>query len=222
MTDHPKNPPDFFQDGQTLIPAVVQDAGHGKVLMVGYMNLSALERTLETRRVTFYSRSRKRLWTKGESSGHYLLLNEIRWDCDQDSFLVMATPLGPTCHTGTDSCFDGRILFRENSTPAFETLESLQKMIHGRWSDSPETSYVSRLLNGSKGQLLKKLVEEAGETMAAVFEENPEEIRSEMADLLFHLLVTMERAGIPWADILRILEKRSGKSGIKEKQERSK
>ncbi len=222
MTDQKINPDDLFPDERTLLPAIVQEALHGKVLMLGYMNREALRRTVETGRVTFYSRSRETLWTKGERSGHFLNLAEIRWDCDQDAFLILADPVGPTCHTGTDSCFDGRTLYRNNPEPPFETLFRLQKMIHARWSDNPETSYVAKLLTGPKGQLLKKLVEEAGETMAAVYEEQPEGIRSEMADLLFHLLVTMERAGIPWADVLDVLEKRFGKSGFKEKEGRPK
>jgi len=220
MVEPTRSLSDFFPDNQTLLPAIVQEPQYGKVLMLGYMNREALERTIETRQVTFFSRSRGRLWTKGESSGHFLVLEEIRWDCDQDTFLILANPVGPTCHTGTDSCFDGRILFRKDYAPAFETLTNLQKLIHDRWSENPETSYVARLLTGPKGQLLKKLVEEAGETMASVFEERPEAIRSEMADLLFHLFVTMERAGITWSGILQILEKRTGKSGILEKQER--
>lgn len=213
-------PDDFFPESTTLRPAIVQDATEGKILMLGYMNREALEKTLETGQVTFFSRSKKRLWKKGESSGHVLNLTEIRWDCDHDTLLVLAHPVGPTCHTGSDSCFDGRILFRKGTPPSFETLADLQKVIHRRRSENPKHSYVAKLVTGPRGQLLKKLVEEAGETMAAVFEGTTEDIASEMADLLFHLLVTMERTGLLWSEVLAILAKRAGKGGIEEKRER--
>ncbi len=214
---------DPFGDGRTLIPAIIQNADSGKLLMLGYMNREALETTLRTGRVTFFSRSKERLWTKGESSGHFLAVREIRWDCDRDTLLVMADPEGPTCHTGTESCFDGRTLFQsEAPSPAFETLDRLSGVIRDRRTQDPDTSYVARLLSGPTSSLLKKLVEESGEIMAAVYEENPEAIRSEMADLIFHLLVTMERTGIPWKAVMEELERRTGRGGLTEKRERLK
>ena len=216
-------PPDLFPDSRTLVPAVVQNASSGKVLMVGYMNREALDQTLGTGRVTFFSRSKNRLWTKGESSGHFLELQEIRWDCDADALLVLVRPVGPTCHTGTESCFDGRILFRqEGSRPSFETLDALAAVIRARREESPENSYVSRLLSGPRSALLKKLVEESGEIVAAVYEEDMAAVRSEMADLLFHLLVAMERTGIDWSSVMKELENRTGKGGLAEKRDRIK
>lgn len=221
MTDPSLTPADFFRDNEALLPAIVQEARLGKVLMLGYMNREALERTIASGLVTFFSRSRGRLWTKGESSGHVLRLSEIRWDCDRDTFLVLADPEGPTCHTGSESCFDGRILFQTGPPPPFETLSGLLDLIHRRREASSETSYVARLLSGPKSQLLKKLVEEAGETMAAVFEGDRRAIASEMADLLFHLLVTMEREEVSWSDLFGILGERTGTGGLAEKQSRT-
>ncbi len=215
--------PDLFPDDHSLVPAVVQNASSGKVLMVGYMNREALDRTLNTGRVTFFSRSKGRLWTKGESSGHFLGLQEIRWDCDADALLVLARPEGPTCHTGTESCFDGRVLFRrEGPKPSFETLDTLAAVIRARRAESPETSYVSRLLSGPRSALLKKLVEESAEVLAAVYEENTAAVRSEMADLLFHLLVTMERTGTGWDAVMEELDNRTGRGGLAEKRDRTK
>ncbi len=215
--------PDLFPDDRTLVPAVVQNASTGKVLMLGYMNREALGQTLRTGRVTFFSRSKGRLWTKGESSGHFLELRELRWDCDADALLVLARPEGPTCHTGTESCFDGRVLFRrEGPGPSFEILDRLAAVIRARRTESPDTSYVARLLSGPRSALLKKLVEESGEILAAVYEENPPAIRSEMADLLFHLLVTMERTGTGWDAVMEELENRTGKGGLAEKRDRAK
>ena len=212
---------DPFGDDQTLLPAIIQNADSGKVLMLGYMNREALETTLRTGRVTFFSRSKGRLWTKGESSGHFLSVREILWDCDRDTLLVMTDPQGPTCHTGTESCFDGRTLFKALAPrPAFETLDRLLQVIRDRRTQDPDTSYVARLLSGPTSSLLKKLVEESGEIMAAVYEDNPAAIRSEMADLIFHLLVTMERTGIPWKTVMEELDRRTGKGGLTEKRER--
>ena len=212
----------LFPDGETLRPVVAQEVRFGKVLMVGYMNREAFHRTVEEGRVTFFSRSRKRLWTKGESSGHFLRLVSLRYDCDGDTLLALVRPEGPTCHTGTESCFDGRLLVPgEEGRPAFETLGDLAGTIALRKDQDPETSYVARLLSGPRSALLKKLVEEAGETMASIYEEDAAGTRSEMADLLFHLLVAMERTRTPWEEVLGVLEKRTGKGGLEEKKERS-
>ncbi len=212
----------LFPDEGILRPVVVQEVRFGKVLMVGYMNREAFHKTLDSGRVTFFSRSKGRLWTKGETSGHFLALVSLRYDCDGDTLLALVRPQGPTCHTGTESCFDGRPLFPETDVrPAFETLGDLSATIAHRRGGDPETSYVARLLSGPRSALLKKLVEEAGETMAAIYEEDAPGTRSEMADLLFHLLVAMERSHTPWEDVLEVLEKRTGKGGLEEKKERS-
>ena len=212
----------LFPDSETLRPVVVQEVRFGNVLMVGYMNRAALDRTLETKTVTFFSRSKGRLWTKGESSGHTLDLVALRYDCDADTLLALSRPQGPTCHTGTASCFDGRPLSPASDFRApFETLGELAETIRSRRGEDPEKSYVAKLLLGPLAPLLKKLVEEAGETMAAVYEHDQPAIRSEMADLLFHLLLAMERTGTPWEEVLGVLQKRSGKSGIEEKKERT-
>jgi len=203
---------EFFGDdldwtkGEGLIPAVVQDDSNGRVLMVGYMNREALRKTLETRRVTFWSRSRNGLWTKGETSGNYLRLCSIGVDCDRDALLVLAMPEGPTCHRGTLSCFD------EAERPLrMGFLSHLEDVIRKRKEALPEGSYTARLFRGGIHLISRKLGEEALETLLSM-NEDPLRTIEESADLLFHLLVFLVERGVSLESVLDELRRRHGKS----------
>ena len=209
-------------DEQGLLPCVVQDWIDGTVLMVGFMNQEAWDMTRKTERVHFWSRSRQQLWKKGETSGHELVLKEMFLDCDQDTVLVKAQPIGPTCHTGSKSCFFSRI------TPTSEDNHSnwegtawggiaqrLYETVMDRKAHPRSDSYVSKLLQGDVDRILKKVVEEAGEVVLAGKNSNREEIIYEMADLWFHSLVMLGHYSIPPEEIYQELGKRFGKSGIR-------
>lgn len=186
-----------------LIPAIVQHAETGSVLMLGYMNRSALEKTVESRHVTFWSRSRDCLWTKGETSGAFLRFVDIQTDCDSDALLVLALPLGPTCHRGTDSCFP------QKDPPAFEFLFALQRLIRKRKEKLPEGSYTTELFQKGELQIAKKLGEEAVEILLSP-KQGRERIVAEGADLIFHLLVFLEAHGIEFIELaLELRERRS-------------
>ncbi len=172
-----------------LIPAVIQDADSGLVLMLGYMNAQALDVTRETGRVTFFSRSRQRLWTKGESSGHFLELVDIHLDCDRDSFLVLARPQGPTCHNGTTTCFG------EIPLPPVAFLGELDKLIATRHLERPEGSYTTRLFDSGTRRIAQKVGEEGVETALAAVSQGEDALIGEAADLLFHLLVLLRDRG---------------------------
>ena len=209
-------------DAQGLLPCVVQDWLDGSVLMVGFMNQEAWELTQSTQRVHFWSRSRKQLWKKGETSGNELELKELFLDCDQDTVLVKAQPIGPTCHTGSRSCFYSRI----PSTSTVEALnpdgtawggitQRLYEMVSHRKANPSSDSYVSKLLEGNVDRILKKVVEEAGEVVLAGKNKDREEIIYEMADLWFHSLVMLGQYSIPPEEIYQELGKRYGKTGIR-------
>ena len=166
-----------------LIPAVIQNSENLKVLMVGYMNKEAYEKTISEKYVTFYSRSKNRLWTKGETSSNYLELVWIDYDCDGDAILVNAKPLGPTCHLGNESCF--------NNQQSENTVTSLEKLIDKRKENKDESSYISTLLKSGNKEITKKLIEEAGETAISALSEDGRLI-DEASDLLFHLLVLLK------------------------------
>ena len=166
-----------------LIPAVIQNSENLKVLMVGYMNKEAYEKTISEKYVTFYSRSKNRLWTKGETSSNYLELVWIDYDCDGDAILVNAKPLGPTCHLGNESCF--------NNQQSENTVTSLEKLIDKRKENKDEASYISTLLKSGNKEITKKLIEEAGETAISALSEDGRLI-DEASDLLFHLLVLLK------------------------------
>lgn len=209
-------------DAQGLLPCIVQDWIDGTVLMVGFMNQEAWDLTQQTQRVHFWSRSRQQLWKKGETSGHELLLKEVFLDCDQDTLLVKAQPIGPTCHTGTRSCFFTRI--PSISNPVFSIpsgtawggiTQRLYEMVADRKASPSSDSYVSKLLHGDVDRILKKVVEEAGEVVLAGKNSNREEIIYEMADLWFHSLVMLGHFSIPPVEIYQELGKRFGKSGIR-------
>jgi phosphoribosyl-AMP cyclohydrolase / phosphoribosyl-ATP pyrophosphohydrolase len=215
-------------DDQGLIPAVVQDWRNGSVLMLGFMNREALEKTVETGSVHFWSRSRKRLWEKGETSGHRLLLKELFVDCDTDTILVKAEPVGPTCHTGEQACFFTR-LGSDGSTEkgsATQTrggiLERIADTIDNRRASPKPNSYVSELLQAGQDRILKKIVEEAGEVVLASARGKPEEIIHEVADLLFHTLMVLGHHQITLDQIYQQLAERFGKSGLQVKKDAKK
>lgn len=185
-----------------LLPAIVQDALSGKVLMQGYMDQDALAKTLETEKVTFFSRSKQRLWTKGETSGNTLDLVSVACDCDQDSLLVLANPNGPTCHTGVESCwFDG-------NTPAFTFLADLERVLAARKDADPKSSYTASLYNKGIKRIAQKVGEEGVETALAATVHDKEELKNEAADLLYHLTVLLQASDMSLNDALDVLRER--------------
>lgn len=176
-----------------LLPVVVQDATTLRVLMLGYMNREAFEKTQAEGRVTFYSRTRQKLWTKGETSGHYLLVEKMYVDCDADTLLVMAHPIGPTCHRGTTACFD---------TPAEEGfIRSLSQLVHRRHEEMPEGSYTTRLFIKGIKAITKKVGEECTESVIEAVDGNRDRFIYEAGDLMYHYLVMLEQMGVSLADI---------------------
>lgn len=208
-------------DGRGLIPAVIQDWLDGTVLMVGYMNQEALMKTLATRSVHFWSRSRQRLWEKGETSGHVLRVKDLFIDCDRDTILVKADPVGPTCHTGERACFFSRMT--DQGQPDEEKtqdagggiLERLYQTILTRKCAPQPNSYVSKLLQGNADRILKKVAEEAGEVIIAAKNQKRDEIIYETADLLFHTLLVLGYHDVTLSEVYRELGARFGKSGIR-------
>jgi phosphoribosyl-ATP pyrophosphohydrolase/phosphoribosyl-AMP cyclohydrolase len=191
--------------GGGLLPAIVQDARTARVLMLGYMSQESLRRTLESRRAVFFSRSRNQLWTKGESSGHYLDVIEVSADCDDDTILVLAHPSGPTCHKGTPSCFAEASL-PEASRMAF--LASLEATIARRIAESPEGSYTARLYASGLGRIAQKVGEEGVETALAAVTRNDGELLGECADLLYHLLVLLKARNLSFDQVVQELGSR--------------
>lgn len=185
------------QDG--LLPAIVQDAGNGRVLMLGFMNREALQHTQSSGQVTFFSRSRQRLWTKGESSGNFLQLVSIQADCDNDSLLVQATPQGPTCHLQRASCFP--------TAPA-NFLAELDALIASRERERPASSYTTRLFESGLRRMAQKVGEEGVETSLAAVVEDDQALLGESADLVYHLLVLLRARSLSLADVVRELEAR--------------
>jgi phosphoribosyl-AMP cyclohydrolase / phosphoribosyl-ATP pyrophosphohydrolase len=183
-----------------LIPAVVQDAATKMVLMVGFMNEDAYRQTVAQGRVTFFSRTKNRLWTKGETTGHFLDVVEIRVDCDGDTLLIKANPHGPTCHTGADTCFN-----EENSDWNLETLESI---IKERKANPTEGSYTSKLLNSGINKVAQKVGEEAVELVIESKDDNRDLFLGEAADLMYHYLVLLTAKGFSLSDVLAVLQKR--------------
>jgi phosphoribosyl-ATP pyrophosphohydrolase/phosphoribosyl-AMP cyclohydrolase len=191
------------QDG--LLPAVVQQARTGKVLMLCYMNAEALRQTLARRRVTFYSRSRQRLWTKGETSGNFLQVVDLTADCDSDAILVQADPAGPACHRGTESCFAeaGR-----TSGEALAYLATLEGIIAQRIEERPEGSYSARLYGEGPGRIAQKLGEEGVELALAAVSRDDGAVLAESADLLYHLLLLLKSRGLTLVQAVAELESR--------------
>ncbi|MCA9472597.1 MAG: bifunctional phosphoribosyl-AMP cyclohydrolase/phosphoribosyl-ATP diphosphatase HisIE [Nitrospirales bacterium] len=211
----------FSENG--LLPVVVQDWLDGTVLMVGFMNQEALQATRETKRVHFWSRSRQTLWKKGETSGHELLVKNLFIDCDRDTVLVVAEPIGPTCHTGNRTCFFAEVSLDEQDEAIHEPvnqawggiLERLYQMVAERKLNPQEGSYVSRLLQGGTDRILKKVIEESGEVALAVKNQDRSEIIYEVADLWFHTIVALGHVDVPPGDVFQELGKRFGKSGLR-------
>lgn len=194
---------DFNKSGDGLVPAVIQDAETQKVLMLGYMNREALEMTQMEKRVTFYSRTKQRLWTKGETSGHFLQVVDIKVDCDGDTLLVKARPNGPVCHTGADTCFN-----ESNQTDEF-SLRTLEKVINQRKVDMEEGSYTASLFKKGINKIAQKVGEEAVETVIEALGENNDELfLAESADLLFHYLVLLSARGHSLDDVVNVLRHR--------------
>lgn len=208
-----------------LVAAVVQDAETGAVLMLGYMNAEALARTLASGRVTFYSRSRQKLWEKGETSGHFLLLRGLAVDCDADALLVRAAPQGPTCHTGAPSCFFRPVV--EAGAPAAPTAvfervfaEILERKAGRGMTNRDGKSYVRGLLEGGAPKIGAKLAEEAGELAEALAGDDRGHIAREAADLVFHALVGLAHRDVDLAEVAAVLAGRMGRSGVDEKAAR--
>lgn len=187
-----------------LLPAIVQHAISGKVLMLGYMNPLALTQTLNSKKVTFYSRSKARLWTKGESSGHTLDLVSLDIDCDADSILVLAIPNGPTCHVGTESCW------HDNSanSPQLAFLYELEQVIQSREGAEPSSSYTASLFAKGVKRIAQKVGEEGVESALAAMAGDKAELANEAADLIFHLLVLLRSQQLELNDVVRVLQQR--------------
>jgi phosphoribosyl-ATP pyrophosphohydrolase/phosphoribosyl-AMP cyclohydrolase len=231
---------DFSKSADGLIPAIVQDAQSLKVLMLGYMNYDALKKTLEEKKVTFYSRSKKRLWTKGETSEHYLHLVDILVDCDNDCILIKALPAGPVCHTGNDTCFNetsmihltqnrmkihhassirpikNKLFTDEKNKSGILFLQKLESIIENRRKEISDKSYVSSLFKKGINKIAQKVGEEAIEVVIEAKDINDELFKNEAADLLFHLLILLQARGFRLEDIVKVLEERHS-----EKEEKS-
>ena len=195
---------DFNKYSDGLVPCIVQDAITNKVLMLGFMNEEALQKTKNIHKVTFYSRSKQRLWTKGEESGNFLHLSEILIDCDEDTILIKAHPAGPVCHTGADTCFN-EINIANNFLPV------LEKIINDRKNNPTDASYTSNLFAKGINKMAQKVGEEAVELVIEAMDNNDELFKSEAADLLFHYLILLQAKGFSLPDIETILKERHTK-----------
>jgi len=199
-----------WNKGAGLLPAIVQHARTGRVLMLGYMNEAALRETLRQGRVIFYSRSRQCLWTKGETSGHYLNLVDVSTDCDSDALLVLADPIGPTCHKGTESCFADAA---PPDAQRLAFLALLENIIANRIADQPEGSYTARLFAEGPGRIAQKLGEEGVETALAAVSRDDDGLISECADLVFHLLVLLKSRELTLERVVEELRARHASKG---------
>jgi phosphoribosyl-ATP pyrophosphohydrolase/phosphoribosyl-AMP cyclohydrolase len=188
-----------------LIPAVVQDAASGAVLMLGYMNPEALAATQASGRVTFWSRSKARLWTKGESSGHFLQVKEIAADCDRDSLLILAQPAGPVCHLGTRTCWGDA---HRSHAERLAFLGQLESLVAARARERPPGSYTTTLLEQGVGRIAQKIGEEGVELALAAVTLSDEQILGEAADLIFHMLVLLQAKGLSLSQVTQTLEAR--------------
>ncbi len=188
------------QDG--LVPAVIQDFYTGNVLMLGYMNKAALKQTLEEEKLTFYSRTKERLWTKGETSGNFLKLKELKLDCDGDTLLAKVIPIGPVCHKGPDTCWD------ETNMERYGFLRALERVIIGRKKEPQEGSYTSKLFKKGINRIAKKFGEEAVELVIEAKDNNDDLYVAEAADMLYHFTVMCAAKDIPMDDILKELRRR--------------
>ncbi len=189
-----------FSKGNGLVPVVIQDNKTLQVLMLGYMNEEAYEKTVKDKKVTFFSRSKNRLWTKGETSGNFLSVQEISLDCDSDSILIKVAPAGPVCHTGSTSCFG-------DETPK-GFLYKLEDVINNRIKNNVEDSYTNKLYKQGINKIAQKVGEEAVELIIESKDNNTELFRNEAADLLYHLLILLQTKGVSLEDIEEVLKKR--------------
>lgn len=192
--------PDFSKNADALLPVIIQDQYSNKVLMLGFMNEEAWDKTNIEKKVTFFSRSKNRLWTKGETSGNFLIVKEILTDCDNDTVLIKVNPAGPVCHTGNDTCFN------EINTPF--TLEKLEEIINERKNNPSENSYTSSLFGKGINKIAQKVGEEAVELVIESKDDDKEKFLGEAADLLFHYLVLLQAKGFTLKDVENILVSR--------------
>ena len=194
---------DFSKSKDGLIPAIIQDSETKKVLMLGYMNSESLQKTLDTKKVTFFSRSKDRLWTKGEESGNFLDLVVIKNDCDGDTLLIQAKPVGPTCHTGADTCW------QEENAANYGFISDLENTIKIRRENADsEQSYVASLFAKGINKIAQKVGEEAVEVVIEAKDDNDDLFLSESADLLFHYLILLQAKGFQLNDVVNVLKKR--------------
>ncbi|WP_072679603.1 bifunctional phosphoribosyl-AMP cyclohydrolase/phosphoribosyl-ATP diphosphatase HisIE [Arcobacter sp. LA11] len=211
-----------------LIPVITQDVTTNEVLMLAYMDKEALSLTLRTKQAHYFSRSKQRIWKKGESSGHLQHVKNIMVDCDNDTILLKVEQLGVACHTGRKSCFftdlennETKLDVEVNTDTAYGVIDNLYHIIESRKNDNPEKSYTAKLLKGKENSMLKKIVEEAGEFTFAVKDNDEEEIIYEAADIVYHMLVAMASKNINPDRVKQELARRFGLSGIEEKNSRS-
>lgn len=196
----------FDKNNDGLVPAIIQDANTKNVLMLGYMNAEAFQKTKETGMVTFFSRTKNRLWTKGEESGNFLHLIDYKLDCDNDTLLISVKPEGPTCHKGTDTCW------AENNTSSYGFLSKLEKVIEQRKNSAEgNTSYVASLFEKGINKIAQKVGEEAVEVVIEAKDSNDDLFLNESADLLFHYLILLQAKGYQLQDVVSILEQRHSK-----------
>ena len=199
-----------WEKGNGLLPAIVQHARTGKVLMLGYMNDAALRETLAGGRVMFYSRSRETLWLKGETSGNYLNVVDVSTDCDSDAILVLADPIGPTCHKGTESCFAAAA---ETDAQRLAFLALLENIIANRIADQPEGSYTAKLVAKGPSRIAQKVGEEGVETALAAVTRDDDGLVSECADLVYHLMVLLKSRELPLERVVAELRARHASKG---------
>ncbi|PKP28709.1 MAG: bifunctional phosphoribosyl-AMP cyclohydrolase/phosphoribosyl-ATP diphosphatase [Bacteroidetes bacterium HGW-Bacteroidetes-18] len=194
---------DFNKNSDGLVPAIIQDATTKNVLMLGYMNQQAFDKTVETNKVTFFSRTKNRLWTKGEESGNFLNVVSIQNDCDQDTLLILVNPVGPTCHKGTDTCWG------ETNNQSYGFLSQLEVVIKSRReAGNSEKSYVASLFEKGINKIAQKVGEEAVEIVIEAKDNNDNLFLNEGADLLFHYLILLQAKGFTLRDIVKVLEER--------------
>jgi phosphoribosyl-AMP cyclohydrolase / phosphoribosyl-ATP pyrophosphohydrolase len=198
-----------FAKGDGLLPAVIQHAGTGAVLMLGYMNAAALRETFAKRHVVFFSRSKQRLWEKGETSGHFLELEAIRTDCDRDTLLLTVWPHGPACHVGTTTCFGNE---RVTMAERLNFLATLETVIAKRAAEQPEESYTAKLFAQGPKRIAQKVGEEGLEVALAAVTEGDDKVISESADLVFHLLVLLKQRGLSLEHVVMELQSRHNRS----------
>jgi phosphoribosyl-ATP pyrophosphohydrolase/phosphoribosyl-AMP cyclohydrolase len=192
-----------FNKGNGLVPAIIQDAKTQKVLMLGYMNKEAYEKTIELGKVTFYSRSRQKLWTKGEESGNFLYLKDLNLDCDKDTLLIKVDPVGAVCHKGTDTCWD-----EENQASSVDFLLQLQQVITERKKNLSEKSYTASLFQKGINKIAQKVGEEAVELVIEAKDDNKDLFMGEAADLMFHYLVLLSAKGYSLEQVVALLQQR--------------